>query len=122
MLASDERALYALNPEHGALRWTYRSPFDQSGTLLPCLSVEPLPSGLILGALNEGGAICYKRSSIHLISAQGALEIKLHCHDPRGCGERIAMTRVISSLDLGPPKEHSVLIMGHPVEEPLILS
>ena len=116
LLASNEQALYALDYETGTLRWTYQSPFTKDGALLPCLKVDPLPSGMIRGDLSGGGAICYKKSSIHLINQQGELITKLICHDARGCGERVAMTRVRSDLEIGPPRDHGVLIMAYPQE------
>lgn len=110
ILSSNHRALYGVDPDSGELRWTHRYPFTRDGKLVPCLTIDPLPSGLLSGPLSNGGAICYKKSATHLLNHLGELSLKLTCPDPRGCGSLIALRK----LNKSPLNSEAFLLMSHP--------
>lgn len=92
VLISTDRALTAVSPEDGVVRWTYRFPFKKGGQLLPCLMVYPLPPDQLEGDLHEGGALCDQGDALLFLSAQGEPTARLICDATLGCGELLALT------------------------------
>ena len=109
VLVKTRRALQAIDPVTGILRWSYRFPFTADGDLLGCRDIAPLPAQRLGGRLSDGGAVCTRQESMLFLNAMGEPMLQLNCPKDKGCGELVSL----STSSNGLTQSSALLTMKH---------